>query len=74
MLGMSDLKRKREVETTQGDANDAPQYNKKKKQFLGRTTFVDETEDEDILVSGWFYLDQYGGQQGPYTTRDLKEW
>lgn len=72
---MTELKRKREVETTEEDANgDTPQYNKKKKQFVGRTTFVDETEEEDILVSGWFYLDQHGGQQGPYTTRDLKEW
>jgi hypothetical protein len=58
-------KRKREEdETTQS---------KKRKQVV--TTFVDEEdEDDDILISGWFYLDVDGAQQGPFRTREMKEW
>lgn len=47
---------------------------KKKKEYVAKSTFVADDEFEDILVSGWFYLDTTGQQQGPFTTRDMKEW
>jgi len=59
-------KRKRE--------EDSSVVNKKKKTFVGRSTFVNEDENEDIIVSGWFYQDCNGGQQGPFTTKEMKEW
>jgi hypothetical protein len=33
-----------------------------------------EEEEEDILVSGWFYLDTQGNKQGPFNTSEMREW
>jgi len=37
----------------------------------------DPSEDpdyEDILVSGWFYLDAEGNKQGPFMTTEIRDW
>eukprot|EP01126_Amoeba_proteus_P025984 TRINITY_DN257_c0_g1_i12.p1 TRINITY_DN257_c0_g1~~TRINITY_DN257_c0_g1_i12.p1 ORF type:complete len:190 (+),score=29.57 TRINITY_DN257_c0_g1_i12:115-684(+) len=64
------------LESPHGTSYTVPtQYTKKKKEYVPKTTYVaDVDEFEDILVSGWFYIDFNGQQQGPYTTRDMKEW
>jgi hypothetical protein len=33
-----------------------------------------QEENEDIIVSGWFYLDVKGNQQGPFTTKEMRGW
>jgi hypothetical protein len=47
---------------------------KKKKQFVGKTNFVNNDEFEDILETGWFYLDSYEKPQGPFSSREMKQW
>jgi hypothetical protein len=47
---------------------------KKKKQFVAKTNFVNNDEFEDIHESGWFYLDSYEKPQGPFSTREMKQW
>jgi hypothetical protein len=48
---------------------------KKKKQFVGKkTNFVNIDEFEDILETGWFYLDSYEKPQGPFSSREMKQW
>jgi hypothetical protein len=73
--GQDNAKRLRPDEQTTGSAAVAtPHYTKKKKEYVPKSTFVADDEFEDILVSGWFYLDANNQQQGPFTTRDMKEW
>jgi len=47
---------------------------KKKKEFVGKSNFVDEDAFEDILEKGWFYLDSSDNPQGPFTSKEMKEW
>jgi len=54
------------------DQTDEP-VKKKKKQFVAKTNFVNG-EFEDILETGWFYLDSYGKPQGPFSTLEMKQW
>jgi len=70
------LKRKRESEQEASSKRPRTEgaYPKKKKEYVPKSTFVADDEFEDILVSGWFYIDTNQQQQGPFTTRDMKEW
>jgi hypothetical protein len=47
---------------------------KKKKEFLGKTNFVNDDEFEDILDSGWFYIDSSNNPQGPFSSKEMKQW
>jgi len=79
-------KRKRsEADTTPKDeklsdsqkkaSDDNPEPSKKKKkEFLGKTNIVTDDEYEDILESGWFYIDSVGNPQGPFSSKEMKEW
>jgi len=72
-----DSKRKRDEEEIQ-TVNDAEPVQepvkKKKKVFLGKTNFVNDDEFEDMFESGWFYIDSSGNPQGPFTSKEMKEW
>lgn len=54
--------------------NDIQPTKKKKKEFVGKTNFVNDDAFEDILESGWFYIDSYGNPQGPFSSKEMKEW
>jgi len=47
---------------------------KKKKEYKARSSYIGDDEFEDILASGWYYLDSNGEKQGPFTTKEMKEW
>jgi len=34
----------------------------------------DDDAEEDILKSGWLYIDSSGSRQGPFLTRDMQSW
>lgn len=46
---------------------------KKKKEFQGKTNFVND-DNEDILESGWFYIDSSNNPQGPFSSKEMKQW
>jgi len=47
---------------------------KKKKQYKAKSSYIADDEFEDILATGWFYKDSNGDKQGPFTTKEMKEW
>jgi len=68
----------------EGDANAAEleievrppeeQVPKKKKEYKATSSFIGDDEFEDILERGWFYVDSNDDKQGPFTTKEMKEW
>jgi hypothetical protein len=68
-----ELKRQRDEDLEKKEVN-GDQPAKKKKKFLGKTNFVNDDEYEDILESGWFYLDSSNNPQGPFTSKEMKGW
>jgi len=67
-----ELKRIRDENPEKNEIGEEPA--KKKKKFLGKTNFVNDDVYEDILESGWFYLDSSNNPQGPFTSKEMKEW
>jgi len=57
-----------ETEKSDGDGR------KKKKQYKAKSSYIGDDEFEDILATGWFYQDTTGEKQGPFTTKEMKEW
>jgi len=49
-------------------------YPKKKKEYKATSSYVGDDEFEDILERGWFYVDSNNDKQGPFTTKEMKEW
>jgi len=47
---------------------------KKKKEYKAKSSYIGDDEFEDILATGWFYLDTNNEKQGPFTTKEMKEW
>jgi len=72
------LKRKREepeaIKENETQNHSVLPIKKKKKEFLGKTNFVNDDAFEDILASGWFYIDSSGIPQGPFSSKEMKEW
>jgi len=58
----------------QGHEDKAETYKKKKKDFIAKSDIVLDDEFEDIIQRGWLYVDSNGERQGPYTTKEMKEW
>jgi len=50
------------------------QVPKKKKEYKATSSFIGDDEFEDILERGWFYVDSNDDKQGPFTTKEMKEW
>jgi len=47
---------------------------KKKKEYKAKSSYIGDDEFEDILATGWYYLDSGSEKQGPFTTKEMKEW
>jgi len=62
------------INTNTNEEESLEPVKKKKKQFVAKTNFVNNDEFEDILESGWFYLDSYEKPQGPFSTREMRQW
>jgi len=55
-------------------AAESTEVRKKKKQYKAKSSYIGDDEFEDILATGWFYQDSTGEKQGPFTTKEMKEW
>jgi len=75
-----DRRRGRKRSRTRQEGDNRPEdiqaqtYPKKKKEYKATSSFIGDDEFEDILERGWFYVDSNGDKQGPFTTKEMKEW
>jgi len=53
---------------------DESESNQKKKKEQKTTHPPTEDDFEDIIERGWFYIDSNGEKQGPFSTKEMKEW
>jgi len=66
--------RKEEEEENRPLDGQAQTYPKKKKEYKATSSYIGDDEFEDILERGWFYVDSNNDKQGPFTTKEMKEW
>jgi len=68
-------KRSRRSNTHQNNSQPSQENNDNQNKKKKDDKAVNQEDDfEDLLERGWFYVDSSGEKQGPFSTKEMKEW